>query len=284
MWEERFTRFSQTSIISHNIQYHCLTTVESVFGIDHQKYGLEFRKFLQKVIWSTTCIEKNFRLLFPGILDFFPGVCSYVTRKSANSAWYDRGDSRDPLFILRFGKGTNFCSGEMGNNWQVPEKPPSATQICQHRRYYLTKEQKIIRALSHPSISDEILALCDSFSSSTREFYFDRSPRIFENILGLYRHSDDHNHPWSWWLTILFQNQERRTSPDGERLSARFPRRARILGSFRSPHRSLLTFGICDDKNLVVQYMRLFLQSRAVLTQCNALPGCCLSTIKTTRL
>ena len=33
----------------------------------------------------------------------------------------------------------------------------------------------------------ELLALCDSFSLSTREFYFDRSPRIFENILGLYR-------------------------------------------------------------------------------------------------
>ena len=33
----------------------------------------------------------------------------------------------------------------------------------------------------------EILALCDSYSLSSREFYFDRSPRIFENILGLYR-------------------------------------------------------------------------------------------------
>ena len=36
-------------------------------------------------------------------------------------------------------------------------------------------------------ITGELLALCDSFSSTTREFYFDRSPRIFENILGLYR-------------------------------------------------------------------------------------------------
>ena len=172
--------------------------------------------------------------------------------------------------------------------WETIDKFPRSR--LRQLRFASTegKEQQIIRALSHPSISDEILALCDSFSSSTREFYFDRSPRIFENILGLYRHSDEddenHQNHRSWWLTILFQNQERRTSPDGERLPARFPRRARILGSFRSPHRSRLTFGICADKNLVVQYMRLFLQSRAVLTQCNALPGSCLSTIKMTRL
>ena len=34
---------------------------------------------------------------------------------------------------------------------------------------------------------DEILALCDAYNLQTREFYFDRSPKIFENILGLYR-------------------------------------------------------------------------------------------------
>ena len=34
---------------------------------------------------------------------------------------------------------------------------------------------------------DEILSLCDSYCAARREFYFDRSPRIFENILGLYR-------------------------------------------------------------------------------------------------
>ena len=33
----------------------------------------------------------------------------------------------------------------------------------------------------------EILSLCDSYCAARREFYFDRSPRIFENILGLYR-------------------------------------------------------------------------------------------------
>ena len=37
------------------------------------------------------------------------------------------------------------------------------------------------------SVSAEILALCDFYSLATREFFFDRSPRIFENILGLYR-------------------------------------------------------------------------------------------------
>ena len=44
--------------------------------------------------------------------------------------------------------------------------------------------------LLSPNLSAEILALCDSFSLSTREFFFDRSPRIFENILGLYRWLD----------------------------------------------------------------------------------------------
>ena len=38
----------------------------------------------------------------------------------------------------------------------------------------------------------EILSLCDSFSLTNREFYFDRSPRIFENILGLYRKGELH--------------------------------------------------------------------------------------------
>ena len=41
-------------------------------------------------------------------------------------------------------------------------------------------------------ISGEILGLCDSFCLATREFYFDRSPRIFENILGLYRKGELH--------------------------------------------------------------------------------------------
>ena len=36
-------------------------------------------------------------------------------------------------------------------------------------------------------VTAEILGLCDSYSLQRREFYFDRSPRIFENILGLYR-------------------------------------------------------------------------------------------------
>ena len=41
-------------------------------------------------------------------------------------------------------------------------------------------------------ISAEILSLCDSFCLVSREFYFDRSPRIFENILGLYRKGELH--------------------------------------------------------------------------------------------
>ena len=38
----------------------------------------------------------------------------------------------------------------------------------------------------------EILSLCDSFCLVSREFYFDRSPRVFENILGLYRKGELH--------------------------------------------------------------------------------------------
>ena len=34
--------------------------------------------------------------------------------------------------------------------------------------------------------------MCDSYSLTSREFYFDRSPRIFENILGLYRKGELH--------------------------------------------------------------------------------------------
>ena len=36
--------------------------------------------------------------------------------------------------------------------------------------------------------------MCDSFTlhHNKREFYFDRSPRIFENILGLYRKGELH--------------------------------------------------------------------------------------------
>ena len=38
----------------------------------------------------------------------------------------------------------------------------------------------------------EILSLCDAFSLGRREFYFDRCPQIFENILGLYRKGELH--------------------------------------------------------------------------------------------
>ena len=43
-----------------------------------------------------------------------------------------------------------------------------------------------------PHIAAEIMGLCDSYSLQRREFYFDRSPRIFENILGLYRKGELH--------------------------------------------------------------------------------------------
>ena len=34
--------------------------------------------------------------------------------------------------------------------------------------------------------------MCDSYCPTKREYFFDRSPRIFENILGLYRKGELH--------------------------------------------------------------------------------------------
>ena len=39
---------------------------------------------------------------------------------------------------------------------------------------------------------DEIITLCDSYSLQNREFFFDRSPRVFEYILGIYRKGELH--------------------------------------------------------------------------------------------
>jgi len=49
-----------------------------------------------------------------------------------------------------------------------------------------------LQKLRYATTETEILSLCDSFSLGSREFFFDRSPRIFENILGLYRKGELH--------------------------------------------------------------------------------------------
>jgi len=49
-----------------------------------------------------------------------------------------------------------------------------------------------LQRLRYATTESEILSLCDSFCLVSREFYFDRSPRIFENILGLYRKGELH--------------------------------------------------------------------------------------------
>ena len=41
-------------------------------------------------------------------------------------------------------------------------------------------------------IADEVLHICDAFNLDTNEYFFDRSSRIFENILGLYRKGELH--------------------------------------------------------------------------------------------
>merc|ERR1719189_3149524 len=49
-----------------------------------------------------------------------------------------------------------------------------------------------LQKLRYATCEAEISALCDAYNLSTREFYFDRSPKIFENILGLYRKGELH--------------------------------------------------------------------------------------------
>lgn len=70
--------------------------------------------------------------------------------------------------------------------WETIDKFPKSRL---QKLRYATSEGEPFKylQLAQLKFSAEILALCDSFSLSTREFFFDRSPRIFENILGLYR-------------------------------------------------------------------------------------------------
>jgi len=49
-----------------------------------------------------------------------------------------------------------------------------------------------LQRIRYATTEVEIMSLCDSYSLQKREFYFDRSPRIFENILGLYRKGELH--------------------------------------------------------------------------------------------
>jgi len=49
-----------------------------------------------------------------------------------------------------------------------------------------------LQRLRFATTEGEILALCDSYCSAQCEYFFDRSPRIFENILGLYRKGELH--------------------------------------------------------------------------------------------
>ena len=77
--------------------------------------------------------------------------------------------------------------------WDTIDKFPKSR--LQKLRYAVTEGKGCNDPCLHASdtlILAEILALCDSFSLETREFYFDRSPRIFENILGLYRKGELH--------------------------------------------------------------------------------------------
>ena len=82
----------------------------------------------------------------------------------------------------------DLAPGQVGHHWQVPQEQTPEVKICYNRRW----EGLIGRYSLITCCSAEILTLCDSFSLENREFYFDRSPRIFENILGLYRKGELH--------------------------------------------------------------------------------------------
>ena len=74
--------------------------------------------------------------------------------------------------------------GEVGNNWEVPKEQTALPEICNHwRQTYISK----IYWWFNKFLLDEIISLCDAYSLRNREFFFDRSPRVFEYILGIYR-------------------------------------------------------------------------------------------------
>ena len=78
--------------------------------------------------------------------------------------------------------------------WETIDKFPKSR--LQKIRYATSEGKGYLSIQLEPKIYFlvEILSLCDSFTlhHNKREFYFDRSPRIFENILGLYRKGELH--------------------------------------------------------------------------------------------
>ena len=71
--------------------------------------------------------------------------------------------------------------------WETIEKFPKSRLHC--LRFAIT-EGKLISKIYwwfNKFLLDEIISLCDAYSLRNREFFFDRSPRVFEYILGIYR-------------------------------------------------------------------------------------------------
>ena len=77
--------------------------------------------------------------------------------------------------------------------WETIDKFPKSR--LQKLRYATSESREIINILLFIRIihvSSRDTPLCDAYNLKTREFYFDRSPKIFENILGLYRKGELH--------------------------------------------------------------------------------------------
>ena len=79
--------------------------------------------------------------------------------------------------------------------WETIEKFPKSRL---HNLRFAVTEGNINRWHKYINISresnnlDEIISICDSYSLTNREFFFDRSPRVFEYILGIYRKGELH--------------------------------------------------------------------------------------------
>ena len=74
--------------------------------------------------------------------------------------------------------------------WETIEKFPKSR--LHNLRFAVTEGKENWMKDSKRKYLDEIISLCDSYSLANREFFFDRSPRVFEYILGIYRKGELH--------------------------------------------------------------------------------------------
>ena len=112
--------------------------------------------------------------------------------------------------------------------------------------------------------------ICDSYSLEQREYFFDRSPRNFDAILGLYRNGKLHLP--AGVTSINPQNYILRWDQlNCPGLCPRLLWRVGVLGPWWSSHGALLSAHLLQSK--VRQYHNLWIHCYHFIT---ALDGCCL--------